>query len=236
MKKQSKTIGLIGGMSWESSKLYYEIINKRMNEVLGDSHSAKLIMVSVNFEEIKKMTFANNWEGIGVVMAKSAKQLEKAGADSILLCTNLIHLVSDKIKESVAIPLLHIADATGEKIQQQKLQKVLLLGTKYTMEKDFYTSALEDKYGLEVMVPETQERQTIHDIIYNELVKGIFTEKSRKYLCQVIEDSKSKGAEGAILGCTEIPMLIADQALSIPTFDTAKIHAYKAVEWAVSLT
>ncbi|PCJ94804.1 MAG: aspartate racemase [Flavobacteriaceae bacterium] len=227
-----KTIGLIGGMSWQSSKLYYEFLNTRANELLGGSHSAKCILVSVDFAEIERLSFENKWEDIGVLMANSAKQLEKAGADIVLLGTNTIHLVSDAITENISIPFLHIAEATGEVIQKKGLKKVLLLGTKFTMEKNFYTKLLEDIYGLEVMIPEIDDRQLVHDIIYNELVKGKFLDTSRKRIIEIIKKEQSKGAQGVILGCTELPILIAPSDVEIPTFDTGKIHAHKAMEWA----
>lgn len=228
-----KTIGLIGGMSWESSKVYYEYLNQIIKNKLGGSHSAKSIMTSVDFAEIEKLTFENNWNKIGDLMANHAVKLEKAGADMVVLCTNTIHLVSNRITDSVGIPFLHIADATGEAIQTKKLKKIGLLGTKFTMEKDFYTKILEDNYNLEVMIPAEDERQIIHDIIYNELVKGEFTEASKKTCIEIIKNLESQGADGVILGCTELPLLISDSDVNIPTFNTTKIHAKKAVEWAL---
>lgn len=227
-----KTIGLIGGMGWESSKLYYDRINKKANSILGGSHSAKIIMVSVDFAEIEALTFANDWDAIGDIVARSAQQLENAGADIIVLCTNLIHIVSHHIKKNSSIPFLHIADTTGEAIQKLHLKKVLLLGTKYTMEKDFYTSILKDSYGLEISIPNEDDRNNIHDIIYKELLKGVFTEESKKYIVKLIEKNQLNGVEGVILGCTELPMLIKENDLTIPAFDTGYIHVNKAVEWA----
>ena len=184
--------------------------------------------------EIKKLTFDNNWEAIGAIVAKNAQQLENAGADIIVLCTNLIHIVSDAITNNVSIPFLHIAEATGEAIQQKQLKKILLLGTKHTMEKDFYTKTLENKYGLEISIPNAYERQVIHDIIYNELLKGIFTETSKQIIINIIKNAQTKGIEGVILGCTELTLLISESDVIISTFDTGKIHAYKAVEIAVN--
>lgn len=229
-----KTIGLIGGMGWESSKLYYETINKRIQNVLGGVHSAKIIMVSVDFQEIKTLTFAQDWIAIGVIMKKSARQLEKAGADMIVLCTNLIHLVSDEIIKNTDIPFIHIADATGEAIQNKNIKKVVLLGTKDTMEKDFYKKTLKDHYDLEVFVPISSKQQVIHDIIYNELLKGVFTDTSKQTIITIIKEIQMLEIEGVILGCTELNMLITQDDLTIPTFDTGKIHAYKAVEIAIS--
>lgn len=230
-----KTIGLIGGMSWESSKLYYEFINKRTNAILGGSHSAKLVMVSVDFAEIEKLTFANQWDDIGLLMKKAAQQLEKAGADIIILCTNTIHLVSHYITEHTNIPFLHIADATAQSIQKKKLRKVALLGTKFTMEKDFYSKILKENYQIETIIPAENDRQLIHDIIYNELVKGIFTETSKQTIIDIIKKLASHGVEGAILGCTELPILISENDVDIPIFDTGKIHAHRAVTIANDL-
>lgn len=229
-----KTIGLIGGMSWESSKVYYEYTNRMIKERLGGSHSAKVIMTSVDFAEIEKLTFEGNWNKIGDIIANESIKLEKAHADMVLLCTNTIHLVSDRITSSVAIPFFHIADATGEVIKKQGLRKVALLGTKFTMEKDFYTKILGDDYGLEVMIPNNDERQLIHDIIYNELVKGIFKEESKNTYLKIIENLEKQGAEGIIAGCTEIPLLISQEDISIPLFDTTKIHSAKAIDFALT--
>lgn len=229
-----KTIGLIGGMSWESSKVYYEYLNQLIKARLGGSHSAKCIMTSVDFAEIEKLTFEGDWNEIGNMMADHAQKLEKSGADMVLLCTNTIHLVSDRITDSVDIPFLHIADATGAAIQAEKLKKVALLGTRFTMEKDFYTKKLENEYNLEILVPESDERQVVHDIIYNELVKGEFKESSKKACIQIIENLERQGAEGIILGCTELPILISPSDVSIRTFNTTMIHAQKAVDLALS--
>ncbi len=228
-----KTIGLIGGMGWESSKLYYERINKKVNEVLGGSHSARIIMVSVDFDEIEKLTYANDWEAIAQIVTHSAKQLERAGADMVLLCTNLIHIVSKTIIENISIPFVHIADATGEVIQQQNLQKILLLGTRHTMEEDFYTKTLQKDYGLEIIIPEAEDRTLIHAIIYKELLKGKFTKASKRAILKIIEKAQIKGVDGVILGCTELPMLIKETDVTIPTFDTGNIHAHKAITMAI---
>lgn len=228
-----KTIGLIGGMSWESSKVYYEHVNEMVKRQLGGSHSAKSILTSVDFAEIEKLSFQNNWDKIGDIMATHAKKLEKAGADMILLCTNTIHLVSDAITSAVEIPFVHIANATGEAIKSRKLKKVGLLGTRFTMEKDFYVKILEDFYELEVRIPETEERQVIHDIIYNELVKGVVTENSKRACIRIIENLEKEGVEGIILGCTELPLLISPDDVSVPTFDTTTIHAAEAVKMAL---
>ncbi|MGX1927827.1 aspartate/glutamate racemase family protein [Flagellimonas sp. 2504JD4-2] len=229
-----KTIGLIGGMSWESSKIYYQHINEMVREKLGGSHSAKSILSSVDFDEIERYSFSNDWDKIGGVMASYSKNLEKAGADMVVLCTNTIHLVSDAITNAIDIPFLHIANATGEAIQQKGLKKVALLGTKFTMEKDFYTKILEDRFGLEILVPNSEDRDILQDIIYNQLVKGVFTKEAKDFCIKIIKELEEQGAEGAILGCTELPILIPGEEVDIPTFDTAKIHAQKAVDFALS--
>ncbi|MFS4468859.1 aspartate/glutamate racemase family protein [Maribacter sp. 2210JD10-5] len=228
-----KTIGLIGGMSWESSKVYYEYTNTIIREHLGGSHSAKSIMSSVNYAEIEKLTFDGNWDSIGDLMEDQARKLEKAGADMILLCTNTIHLISDRITNAANIPFLHIADATGEAIQAEGLKKVALLGTKFTMEKDFYTQKLQTTYGLEVVIPNPEERQTIHNIIYNELVKGIFSETSKTKYLEIIKNMEKLGVDGIIAGCTEIPLLVSQNDVDLPLFNTTKIHATKAVHFAL---
>jgi aspartate racemase len=192
-------------------------------------------MVSVDFEEIARLTFANQWDAIGNLMKNAAQQLESAGADVILLCTNTIHMVSHYITEGTHIPFLHIADATAKAIQDKNLKKVALLGTKFTMERDFYTKILKEDYQIEAITPSENDRQLIHDIIYNELVKGIFTESSKQLITGIINKLTSKGAEGVILGCTELPILISDDDIDIPAFDTGKIHAFRAVAIANEL-
>ena len=224
-----KTIGLIGGMSWQSSKFYYEYLNQIVAKQLGGTHSAKILMSSVDFSEIEKWSFDDDWEMIGKSMAVEAKRLEEAGADIIILGTNTIHLVAHYIEEAISIPFLHIAKATGEAIVGKKLKKVALLGTQFTMEKDFYTKILTMDYGLEVIVPSSEERGYLQDLIYGELVKGIFTNNAKDRCLEIIEDLKSQGAEGVILGCTELPILIPDADVSIPTFDTTMIHSLAAV-------
>lgn len=229
-----KTIGLIGGMSWESSKEYYQYLNEIVRDRLGGSHSAKVIMTSVDFAEIEKLTFEGQWDKIGEIIANETIKLEKAGADVILLCTNTIHLVSDYITNSATLPFLHIADATGEVVRAQKLKKVALLGTKFTMEKEFYTKILKETYGLEIIIPPIEEREIIHDIIYQELIHGKFTEASKQSYIHIINQLEERGAEGVIFGCTEIPILVADSDVLIPTFNTTKIHAQKAVDFALT--
>ncbi len=228
-----KTIGMIGGMSWESSKMYYQYANEYIKHRLGGSHSCKCIMVSVDFAEIEEYTFAGQWEKIGEMMADCTRQLESAGADIILLCTNTIHLVSDYIEKSTNLPFLHIAEATGQAIKAQELQKVGLIGTKFTMEKDFYTTILSERFGLDVIIPSENDRQAIHDIIYNELVKGQFTETAKSKCMSIMEQLGSKGAQGIIMGCTELPILVPDGDVPMVTIDTTKVHIQLALDWAI---
>lgn len=229
-----KTIGLIGGMSWESSKIYYQHINEMVRDRLGGSHSAKSVLTSVDFDEIERYSFSNDWESVGNAMADHAKKLEQAGAEVVLLCTNTIHLVSDAITESTPVPFLHIAEATGSAIQDKGLKRVALLGTKFTMAKDFYTKILREQYGLDVLIPDTTDQDLLQSIIYNELVKGVFTDQAKEQCLGIIKKMEAQGAEGIILGCTELPILIPEEEVDLPTFDTAKIHAQKAVEFALS--
>lgn len=228
-----KTIGLIGGMSWESSIVYYELINKRVNELLGGFHSCKSIMFSVDFAAIEKLQHEGNWTELDAMMADAAKQLEKAGADIIVLCTNTMHLCTEAILKNISVPFLHIAEATGDEISRKNIEKIALLGTKFTMEKDFYKLVLKEKFGIETIIPDEKERQLVHGIIYGELVQGIIRKESREVFKTIINRLASEGAQGVILGCTEIPLLISDEDVQIPTFNTTKIHAEKAVEWAL---
>ncbi len=229
----TKTIGLIGGMSWESSKLYYEYLNTKAKDIMGSSHSARCVMVSVDFADIERLTFKGDWEAIGELMKQAALQLERAGADIVLLCTNTIHLVSEYISENINIPFLHIASSTGWSIKKSGLKKIALLGTKFTMEKDFYTRTLENDFGLEILTPKENKRQVVHDIIYNELVKGQFTNVLKQAIVAIVKELQDQGAEGVVLACTELPMLISKLDVEIPIFDTGKIHAHKAIEWSL---
>jgi len=229
-----KTIGLIGGMSWESSAVYYNLINKKVKEILGGFHSCKNVMVTVDFAEVEKLQHQDNWKALDKMMVNCAKQLEAARADFVILCTNSLHLCAPAIVENISIPFLHIAEATGLEIQKQGFKKVALLGTKFTMEKDFYKTFISRKYGIEVTIPDQKERKEIHRIIYEELVQGQIRNESRERLKKIIQRLEYKGAEGVILGCTEIPLLISDKDVTIPVFDTTTIHAEKAVELALT--
>jgi len=228
-----KTIGLIGGMSWESSRLYYELINKKIKSVLGGFHSAKSVMISVDFDEIARLQSKNDWAALDQMMVKAAGQLESAGADMVLVCANTMHLCSEAIIKNSSLPLIHIAEAAGEIIKENSLKKVALLGTKFTMEKDFYKDILTSDFGIEVIIPDTKARDSVHDIIYKELVLGEIKDSSREIYLNIIDDLISQGAEGIILGCTEIPLLISNKDVDVPVFNTAKIHAEKAVQLAL---
>jgi aspartate racemase len=227
-----KTIGLIGGMSWESSAEYYRFINERVKEELGGLHSAQCILYSVDFEEIERYQSKAEWERAGEVLGHAAVSLEKAGADFIILCTNTMHKVLDQISERIGIPVLHIADAAAAKIKEEGINSVGLLGTKYTMEQDFYKERLISN-GLDVMVPDGGERDRMNDIIFEELCVGKIKECSRAFFREVIYSLKNKGAEGIVLGCTEIGLLIKEGDSDIPVFDTALIHAEEAVKKAL---
>ena len=222
-----KKIGLIGGMSWESTSVYYQLINKKIKAVLGDNHSAKIIMISVDFNEIAKLQHDNNWGKLSVLMVETAQKLEKAGADFVVLCTNTMHKVSADIENSISIPFLHIADAIAAEITEKKIKKVALLGTKFTMEQNF----IKDKiaiHDIKIIVPNEVQRQVIHEVIYKELTQGIINVNSRKKYINIIDDLISKGAEGVILGCTEIGLLITNEFTNHLLFDTTAIHAKKA--------
>lgn len=221
-------------MSWESSAVYYQLINKKVKEKLGGFHSCKSIMVTVDFAEIEALQHQDHWDELDKMMVESALQLEAAGADMVILCTNTMHLSSPAITKAISIPFLHIAEATGLVVSEQNLKKVALLGTKWTMEKDFYKKYLSDNFGIEVIVPPLTERDLIHRIIFDELVHGQIKAESRTIFKKIINQLITAGAEGIILGCTEIPLLISAKDASIPVFDTTAIHAEKAVEWALS--
>ncbi len=228
-----KTIGMIGGMSWESSVVYYQLVNKRVRELLGGDYSCKSVMYTVDFDEIVKLQHKEEWGKLDRLMADAAVRCQKAGADIIVLCTNTMHLCKDAIEKSISVPFLHIAHATAEAISLYGLTKVALLGTKFTMEKDFYKREIEENYDIKVIVPDSGDRDIIHGIIYQELIKGIISEESRDRFKVIINSLKEQGAEGVILGCTEIPLLIREGDVDIPIFDTTKIHAYKAVDFAI---
>ncbi len=228
-----KTIGLIGGMSWESSLEYYRIINEQVKEKLGGFHSAESLMFSVDFDEIEKLQYQGNWKDAAKIMVDAAKRLEKGGADFVVLCTNTMHKTADDVQNNIKIPLLHITDATAERIKAKGLRKIGLLGTKFTMEEDFYKGRLIKKYGLNVLIPNERDRQIVNDVIYHELCLGKINQSSKSQFIKIIDKFVDNGAEAVILGCTEIPLLIKQKDVKIPLFDTTRIHAEAAVEYAL---
>jgi aspartate racemase len=228
-----KTIGLIGGMSWESSIEYYRIINEQIKAKLGGLHSAKSMMVSVDFAEVEILQHQGRWAEAAHMLIDAAKNLENGGADFIILCTNTMHKVADAIQANVRIPFLHIADATAQRVKDSGFQKIGLLGTRFTMEEEFYKGRLSQKYGLNVSVPGPQEREIIHRVIYEELVVGKIEQRSRAQYTDIIEQMVRQGAEGIILGCTEIGLLVHQEDSQVPLFDTTRIHAEAAAEYAL---
>jgi aspartate racemase len=229
-----KTIGLLGGMSWESTIPYYRIINEVVKERLGGLHSAKLVLYSVDFQEIEHLQHSGAWDEAGQLLAKAAYSLQAAGASFIVLCTNTMHKVVPALENAVSIPLLHIADATAEEIKHAGLRKVGLLGTRFTMEQEFYKDRLRDKHGLDVLIPNDVDRVTVHRIIYEELCQGKVLDDSREHYRRIIRSLVDRGVQAVILGCTEISMLVGPKDSPVPLFDTARIHAQKAAEWALS--
>lgn len=228
-----KVIGLIGGMSWESSAEYYRVINEEVKRHLGGLHSGRILMYSVDFHKIEELQHEGRWEEATELMIDAAKRVEKGGADFLLICTNTMHKMAPDVQKQVNIPLLHIADATGEQVKGLGIQKVGLLGTKYTMEQDFYKGRLVSQHGLDVVVPEEGDRNIIHKVIYEELCLGVILDKSKKEFSRIINDLAKQHAEGIILGCTEISLLIKQADSVLPLFDTTEIHAQKAVEFAL---
>ena len=228
-----QTIGLIGGMSWESSAEYYRLINQFTQKKLGGANSAKSLMISVNFGELEKLQHKGHWNVLEQNMVDAARQLQAGGANFIVLCTNTMHRFAEAIETAVNIPFLHIADATAKQIKTCDIKNVGLLGTRFTMEQDFYKQRLIDVYGLNVIIPNEQDRNAIHRIIYDELVKGIIREESRIIHREIIARLIDDGAEAIILGCTEIMLLVEQSDSAVPVFDTTTIHAHAAVEKAL---
>jgi len=228
-----KTIGLIGGMSWESTAHYYTELNRGINSALGGLHSAQILLYSVDFGPIEKLMTKEDWNSIEDIMADAARKVEKGGADFLLICTNTMHKLTDTVEKAVNIPLLHIADATAQVLVHDNIKKIGLLGTAYTMEQAFYKDRLISKFDLDVITPDEEDRKIIHDIIFNELCLGKLTDQSRKAYINISEKLVQKGARGIILGCTEIGMLLKQKDIDIPLYDTTRIHAAKAVEWAL---
>ena len=233
MSTKQKTIGLIGGMSWESTASYYRELNEGIKAQLGGLHSAKICLVSVDFEEIEKLQHVGDWEGTAVILSEAAAAVENGGADFLLICTNTMHKVAPQIEKSISIPILHIADATAERLREDGIKKVGLLGTRFTMEQDFYKGRLVEKYGIDVIVPEQSEREDVHAVIYNELCLGTINEKSRERYLEIIAQLRENGAEAVILGCTEIALLVQQGHTATPLYDTTAIHAEQAVRQAL---
>ena len=229
-----KTVGLLGGMSWESSLEYYRAINRLVKERLGGLHSAKCLMYSVDFHEIETLQHRNRWEEAGEMLGAAAKALQKGGADFLLICTNTMHKVAPAVEQRIRIPLLHIADATGKRVVSRGIRKIGLLGTRFTMQEDFYKGKLVHDHGLEVLIPGDADMDVIHRVIFEELCLGLTRETSKKKFIRVIENLEAAGAEGVILGCTEIGLLVKDKDSPIPLFDTTLIHAEAAVDYALT--
>ena len=229
-----KTIGLIGGMSWESSVEYYRLINEGVRERLGGLHSAKCIMYSVDFAEVEALQHQGNWDEATRLMIDAARRVERGGADCLLICTNTMHKMAEAVQASIGIPLLHIADAAAGKAKSEGLKTVGLLGTRFTMEEDFYTGRLAQRHGLAVLIPTEDEREVVHRVIFDELCAGEIREPSRESYAAIMDRLVARGAEGIILGCTEIGLLVHDEDCRVPLLDTTKIHAAAAVDYALA--
>ena len=229
-----KTIGMLGGMSWESTVSYYKAINEGVKQALGGLHSAKIALYSVNFEEIEKLQRVGDWDQAGVVLGEAAKSIQAGGADFLLICTNTMHKVLPQIEDQIDIPVLHIADATANKLIEDGISKVGLLGTAFTMEQDFYKRRISEKFGIEVIVPEHEEREVVHRVIYDELCQGQILSESREHYITIIDNLRRAGAEAVILGCTEIALLVEQQHTQVKLYDTTKIHAEEAIKLALS--
>ncbi len=229
-----KTMGLLGGMSWQSTSTYYSLLNQGITDNLGGLHSARLMLYSVDFDEIEKLQHDGKWQEMGEILASAAKRVEAGGADFLLICTNTMHKVAAQVEAAVNIPLLHLADATGQRLQQAGITKVGLLGTRFTMEQDFYKQRIVDNFGIDVVVPELADIEVVHRIIYDELCLGTVKDDSREAYLGVIERLATAGAEAVILGCTEIAMLVQQQHSSMPLYDTTTIHCEEAVKLAIA--
>ena len=229
-----KTIGLLGGMSWESTTTYYRLINEGIKQRLGGLHSAKICLYSVDFEEIEQLQHADDWATTARILGEAAKGIESGGADFLLICTNTMHKVAPEIEANITIPILHIADATADAVKMKGFDTVGLLGTNFTMEQEFYTTRLREQHGINVLVPNTSDRQLIHRVIYDELCLGKIEPASRAEFVRIIEKLAAQGAQGVLLACTEIPLLVQQKHTTVPLFDTTTIHAAKAVEYALA--
>jgi aspartate racemase len=229
-----KKLGLLGGMSWESTQDYYRLINEGVKKELGGLHSAELLLYSVDFDPLERMLKAEDWTGLKETLKRAALTLEQGGARALVICTNTMHNCAPEIEEALEIPLLHIADATAEALKRDGIGKVGLLGTAFTMEKEFYKGRLTERHGLEVLVPEEEERRLVHRVIFEELCLGITKEESAAAYARIIEGLKRRGAEAVILGCTEIGMLLKEKVSDLPLYDTTKLHAARAVAFALA--
>ena len=229
-----KIIGMIGGMSWESSIEYYRIINETVRNELGGLHSAKSIMYSVEFAEIEALQHQDRWDDAGQIMISAARSIESAGADFVIICTNTMHKLYDIVQQNIKIPMLHIADPTAAAIKDKAMHRIALLGTRFTMEEDFYKGRLADKHGLEVIIPSATEMEIVHKVIYHELCSGIINSESEQKYADIIRRLVGEGAQGIILGCTEIGLLVKQEDSPVPLFDTTEIHARAAVQYALS--
>lgn len=229
-----KTIGLLGGMSWESTSSYYRAINQGIKQRLGGLHSAKICLYSVDFADIEQLQHRGEWEKTAQILSAAARSVEAGGADFLLVCSNTMHKVAPQIEAAISIPLLHIVDGTATALLRDKISRVGLLGTGFTMEQDFYKGRLTDHFGIEVIVPEPEQQNSIHNIIYQELCLGVISDQSRQRYIEVIEQLQHRGAQGVILGCTEIALLLQQSHTSVPLYDTTAIHAASAVELALS--
>ena len=228
-----KTIGMLGGMSWESTASYYKAINEGVRDKLGGLHSAKICLYSVDFDQIEKLQHQGDWQATAEILSQAARGVERGGADFLLICTNTMHKVAEEIESAVSIPVLHIADATGEKLKEDKVKRVGLLGTRFTMEEDFYKGRLTEKFNIEVIVPDPAEQDIVHNVIYSELCLGKIRERSLLKYLEIIDSLRDKSAEAVILGCTEIALLVQQKHTVVPLYDTTEIHASSAVEQAV---
>jgi aspartate racemase len=229
-----KTIGLLGGMSWESTALYYRVLNEGIKTRLGGHHSAQIVMASLDFEPIKALQFAGRWDEAAAVLADAARRIEAAGADFLLICTNTMHKVADAVADAIRIPLVHLADATAGEIKAQGLTRIGLLGTQFTMAESFYKGRLAERHGIEVLTPSPADQQIVHRVIYEELCQGVVRDESRREFLRIIDELEARGAQGVIEGCTEIVMLVQQAHTAVPLFDTTAIHAKKAVDLALA--
>ncbi|MCG6401729.1 aspartate/glutamate racemase family protein [Vibrio fluvialis] len=229
-----KTIGMIGGMSWESTLSYYKAINEGIKAALGGLNSAQICLYSVNFEPIEKLQHEGKWDETAQLLVQAAKSVEAGGADFLLICTNTMHKVAPEIEAQISIPILHIADATAKQLQQDGIERVGLLGTRFTMEQEFYKGRLQQQFGIDVLIPDAEQRQQVHRVIYEELCLGTIRPESRAQYIEIVEDLHRRGVQAVILGCTEIALLIQQHDTDVPLYDTTKIHAEQAVQLALT--